>query len=525
MSTWKIVLLVIAGLAIIGVSVGYYMFQYAEVDMYVPMFADNCGECHGDDLRGTDKGVALIDNYLEGGDTVAGLIQSIRFGNPDAGMPAYDGVLTNEQIKGLAIFIGERRLGQSFTNFRFDIDLEIPEGPVESEEHSYIIETFAEGLSHMPFGIEPLPDGSFLLTEKQRGLFIVSPDGVLSDPIEGTPKTSNFNIDIRGIQYGVGWLLGVEAHPDYEENGWVYLHYTDVCDDDCENEGFYPSSMNRLERGRIKEGKWVDAETIWRADEKWYTPAPDTGAGGRIAFDEDGHVFIAVGIKGMLGPQDLDNPFGKIHRINDDGTIPPDNPFVVSEAARSGDGEIPFTRQTTWTYGHRSPQGLEWNYLRGTVWNAEMGPRGGDEINELLPGRNYGWPYHSLGLEYSGETVAKHKLQDVEFDPEDSEMTLVDFTPSPAISSFAFYSGDKFPKWKDNVLLGSLKGNDLFRLVFDGNKLVHMETVLKDLARIRDVEIGYDGLVYLLLEMKSGSRIVRLAPADQKTRQTASIQQ
>jgi glucose/arabinose dehydrogenase len=144
------------------------------------------------------------------------------------------------------------------------------------------------------------------------------------------------------------------------------------------------------------------------------------------------------------------------------------------------------------------------------VWNAEMGPRGGDEINELLSGRNYGWPYFSLGLEYTGGDVERHKSKNIEFEVSTIEQTLVDITPSPAISSFAFYNHDRFTNWKDNLLLGSLKGSSLFRYVFDGKKVVHKETLIKDLARIRDVEIGYDGLVYLLLENKNGSKIVRL---------------
>ncbi len=518
MSWWKIISLLVGGLALAGSMFGYYMWKYAELDMYVPMFIDNCGECHGEDLGGTKQGVALIDTYLEGGDTVAGLIQSINRGNPVAGMPGFESTLSELEIKGLAIYIAERRLGQRFIDFRFDSELVIPNDPIESEEHKFVIETFAENLAPMLFSIEPLPDGSFLLTEKERGLSIISPDGEQSELIDGTLETANFSWDIRGIQNGVGWLLGVAAHPNYEENGWIYLHYTDLCPDDCnqENSGsILPVSMNRLDRGRIRDGKWVDVETLWQADIDSYNPAPDTGAGGRIAFDDTEHVYISVGIKGNYGPQDLASPYGKIHRIRDDGTIPPDNPYVV--AANKTSEEIPFTQKTIWTYGHRSTQGLEWNYLRGRMWNAEMGPRGGDEINELLPGKNYGWPYQSLGLEYDGNKVERHKNKNIEFDTSTVEQTLIDITPSPAISSFAFYDGNKFVHWQDNILLGSLKGSSLFRLVFDGNKLVHKETLIKDLARIRDVEVGYDGLVYLLLENKQGSKIVRLVPSGEST--------
>ena len=209
----------------------------------------------------------------------------------------------------------------------------------------------------------------------------------------------------------------------------------------------------------------------------------------------------------------LDSPSGKIHRINDDGSLPADNPFVLNAATTPV--ALSPAHQSIWTYGHRSPQGLEWNPARHLVWEAEMGPRGGDEINELLPGRNYGWPYHSLGLEYTGAKVARHELHDIEFDVSQVEQTLVDITPSPGTSSFVFYEGTAFPRWQGDLLLGSLKGSSLFRMRFDGNQLVERETLISGLGRIRDIEVGDDGLIYLLLENEAGSRIVRLRPASE----------
>lgn len=512
MAWWKWILTVLAALLIGGIGAGYYQLEFAERDIYVPLYAAHCGDCHGGDLRGTDRGPSLVGGELAGGDTLAALIRDIRHGRPAAGMPAFGAVLTEDQIKGLAIYLGERRLGLRYTEFRYDEDIRILSTRVRSQAHDFYIETFADGLDPMPFDIAPLSDGSFVLTEKERGLSILSPEGVQSDPIEGTPATGS-SFDVRGVQLGLGWLLGVAPHPRYAENGWIYLHYTELCEGPCEESGGWgllPRSMNRLDRGRIVDGRWVDVQNVWRAAPEHYTFAPDTGAGGRIAFDDEGHVFISVGMKGRDEdtPQFLDNPYGKIHRVNDDGTIPADNPLVIGE---QDPGNLPYFVQSIWTYGHRSPQGLEWNAARRTTWEAEMGPRGGDEINELLPGRNYGWPFHSLGLEYTGVTVARHEARGIEFDLERAEKPLVDFTPSPAISSFAFYTGDAFPEWRNNVLLGSLKGSSLFRLVFDGDHLVHKETLIKDLARIRDVEVGPDGLVYLLLESEAGSKVVRLA--------------
>ena len=168
-------------------------------------------------------------------------------------------------------------------------------------------------------------------------------------------------------------------------------------------------SMNALVRARIKDGKWVDEETIWKADIETYTPKPDMNAGGRIAFDDAGHVFLSVGMKGITsfwGIQDLSLPYGKIHRVHDDGRIPADNPFLG----------VPDALETTWTYGHRSPQGLEFNRRRGQLWSTEMGPRGGDELNLLKPGRNYGWPLYSLGLNYDGSPIEYADWLDITFE-------------------------------------------------------------------------------------------------------------
>lgn len=511
MSWWKIVLIVLAVLITGGIGVAWYVINYAEIDIYVPLFADNCGSCHGEDLQGTDRGVALLATSLQHGDDVAAMVRSIRDLHPESGRPAF-AQLSDVEVKGLAIYVGERRLGQRFMDFKYDREVLVPAMVQRSEAHDFVVETFVTDLEPLIFSIAPLPDGSWLVTEKERGISIISADGVQSEPIKGTPETGG-SIDIMGVQYGSGWLLDIAAHPDYADNGWLYLHYTHLCGDDCSS--LAPYSMNRVDRGRIRDGAWVDVETIWQAPREYYQPTPDTGAGGRLAFDDEGHVYFSVGIKGTDGTsdttaQDLLNPYGKIHRVRDDGSIPLDNPFLSGEPAQTSEHD--YVRQSIWTYGHRSPQGLEWHPLRKRVWDSEMGPRGGDELNELIGGHNYGWPFFSLGLEYSGTHVERHKPKALEFDPDDIEQTLVDITPSPAISSFAFYTGDAFPQWRNDVLIGSLKGSSLFRMVFEGNQFQHQETLIKDLARIRDVEIGYDGFVYLLLEAKSGGSIVRLVP-------------
>ena len=301
--------------------------------------------------------------------------------------------------------------------------------------------------------------------------------------------------------------MDVALHPDYENNGWVYLHHGDRCSD-CNVRSRQSGdvvSMNALVRGRIENGLWVDEETIWRADIETYTATPDMAAGGRIAFDHEGYVFISVGMKGpsnYQGIQDLRQPYGKIHRMHDDGRIPSDNPFTNVAGAQ----------KTTWSYGHRSPQGLEFNLETGQLWGTEMGPRGGDELNLLRPGRNFGWPLYSKGVDYDGTPVEYGKELGIEFELEDIEQPVLDWTPSPAISSFIFYLGDAFPDWKQNVIVGTLKATELYRVVLENDKVVHTEILLKDFTRIRDIETGPDGAIYLLLEHASGGQIVRLVP-------------
>jgi glucose/arabinose dehydrogenase len=302
-------------------------------------------------------------------------------------------------------------------------------------------------------------------------------------------------------------MLDVAIHPQYEDNGWIYIHHTDRCSDcnELSRKGKQPVSMNRLIRGRIKDGEWTDEEILWQADIDTYTNTSDLAAGGRIAFDNEGYVYISVGMKDALdfmGIQDLSRPYGKIHRLHDDGRIPKDNPFADDPDALS----------SIWTYGHRSVQGLEFDPQTGELWNTEMGPRGGDELNRLVPGGNYGWPVFTTGVNYDGRPVNVAGKLGIELDEEDAEFPVVDWTPAIAISSFVFYDSPEFPNWNGNIIAGTLRATDLLRMEVVDNKVVHTETLLEDLARFRDIEIGPQGELYVLLEHATGSRIIRLVP-------------
>jgi aldose sugar dehydrogenase len=479
-------------------------------DPFVTLYRESCSSCHGENLEGAAQGPALAGGALRHGDSIEQISKSIASGFPDSGMPAWSKTLDAAKIQRLAIHIAEKRTNLGYTDFRVATPIVIPDGVIKSKEHSFRIETVANGLDRLPYSIAPLPDGRILVTEKTRGLRIVSKDGSVSEVIKGTPRAYDDGFEVPGIRlvYGMGYLMDVAPHPDFEKNGWIYLHYTDRCSDcnEISTKIKRPVSGNVLARGRIKNGEWVDQQVIWRTAIEHYSPMPDMGAGGRLAFDGNGHVFLSVGIKGgseFAGIQDLGMPYGKIHRVNDDGSIPKDNPFVGVA------GALP----SIWTYGHRSPQGLEFDRRTGRLWETEMGQRGGDEVNLLRPGKNYGWPLTSKGLKYDGTPVDYGTTLGITVDPQKLEQPASDLTPSPAIASFIIYDGNAFPRWRRNLIVGTLKATELYRMTIEGDRVVQSETLLKGLGRIRDIAPAPDGSIYVLIEHASGGRILKLAPA------------
>lgn len=476
-------------------------------DPFYPTYQTNCASCHGERLEGLPIGPALVGDTLLHGDTVDELVRSIAQGYPERGMPPFAPTLSEAEIRRLAIFIADTRRNYSMLDYKVSGPLVIPDSLIESEIHTFRLEPVATGLHPLPYSIALLPDGRILLTEKMRGLTIISPDGTQSALIQQTPKAyaGGYNIPGTELKLGLGWMLEVALHPDYAENGWIYLSYGDRCSDcnTMSRETGDDVSMTALVRGRIHDGVWVDEEIIWRADLETYTSMPDMTAAGRIAFDDAGHVFLSIGFKGPTnywGIQDLSLPYGKIHRMYDDGRIPENNPFV----------NTPNAMPSIWTYGHRNPQGLAFHKATGHLWSTEMGPRGGDEVNLLLPGKNYGWPLYSKGLNYDGTPVDYGNILGITVDLATIEQPVVDLTPAPAVSSLIVYDGTRFENWQGNLIVGTLKATTLYRMVLNGDRVIQTEILLKDVARIRDVEVGSDGAIYLLLEHASGGQVVRL---------------
>ena len=350
-----------------------------------------------------------------------------------------------------------------------------------AEQHKIRVSVVARGLSH-PWAIAFLPDGDMLVTERPGRLRIVR-GGVLDPhPISGLPQMRT---------EGNGGLLDVALHPRFADNGLVYLTYTKPAGDG--------RGSPALARGRLEGGALVDVEDLVVTD----AHEGNSGLNGRVAFGHDGKVFMSTG--GNVGnvAQDPASLRGKMLRLNDDGSVPADNPFV----------DQPGYRPEIYALGHRNSLGLIVHPETGMLWNNENGPNGGDEINIILPGRNYGWPVVSFGRNYPGSRVSEHPTR------EGMESPLVVWLPAIAVSGMAVYTGDRFPAWRGNVLVGSLREGGISgtghvqRIVFNDNtEELRRESMLTELRqRIREVREGPDGFVYLLTDEDDGA-LLRIEP-------------
>jgi aldose sugar dehydrogenase len=387
-----------------------------------------------------------------------------------------------------------------------------PDGAVvRSEKQSFKIEVLSRDLE-TPWGLAFLPDGRLLITERPGRLRLFE-NGKLSAAVTGTP--------VPHAQQDGGYL-DVTVHPQYARNGWIYLSYSEV------QPGFTPPvaspppnpapqrgrgrgpqipSSTVVVRGRVNANhQWTDQQIIFRPPVDLYSPS---GAhfGSRFIWDATGHLFFSLGDRGtMQNAQNLGNPFGKIHRVNDDGSAPGDNPFVHTTG----------TLATIWSYGHRNPQGLAWDPVTTTLWESEHGPNGGDEINVIEPGHNYGWGVITMGTQ-PGITEREH---------EGMEQPIVFYTPPLGPSGMAFYTGARYPGWKNSSLFVSgLVGQKLLRLEVSGRHVTLQETVFDRFGRVRDIVQGPDGYFYVAIQSPTGvnglslsastaGMLVRLLPAE-----------
>ena len=360
--------------------------------------------------------------------------------------------------------------------------------PVQrSTFHDYRVVTVADSLEN-PWSMAFLPNGDMLVTERPGRLRIVRKGKLLPAPVEGVPK-------VRGG--GQGGLLEVLPHPSFATNRLLYLSYAKASADTMQ--GTTSVIRAKFENDRLTDVQEIFEAKVWSAGRGHH--------GSRLAFDRNGFLFITLGDRQVPSTgnleahpaQDLSNHFGKIIRLHDDGRVPADNPFV----SRSG------AQPEIWSYGHRNVQGLAVHPTTGEVFATEHGPQGGDELNVIEPGKNYGWPVVGFGVNYrTGSAIhtGTHK--------EGMEQPINVWVPSIATSGLLFYTGDRFPQWKNSLFVGGMNGEVLSRLTLDGKRVLNEEKLVQRMGRIRDVRQGPDGFIYLAIDHRRGGKtpIYRLEP-------------
>jgi glucose/arabinose dehydrogenase len=347
---------------------------------------------------------------------------------------------------------------------------------VATEKLEAQVSVVADGLEH-PWGIAILPDGAMLVTEKTGIMRMIAADGTKSEPISGVPE-----VDARGQ----GGLLDVALHPEFAENRFVYISYSEPAADG--------TNSTAVARGKLSADarQLTDVQVIFSQKPK---VASTAHYGSRLIFDRDGLLYITLGERSSEEfrgqSQDLDSHLGKVIRVTEDGAVPPANPFA------NGTDALP----EIWSYGHRNIQGAALHPETGKLWVVEHGPRGGDEINIPQAGKNYGWPIVSHGVNYDGSPVGSGQKS-----MEGMEPPIYTWTPVIAAGGAMFYSGKMFPEWSGNLFVSGLKVRSLVRLELDGESVTHEERFLTDRGeRIRDVAEGLDGSLYVLTDESNGA--------------------
>lgn len=522
---------------VLGVLIGVAGAASAQRSVGVDqLWTTNCAKCHGKDGEGGGAGTrTLLTDELydpaKGIETDRRFFDTIKNGLPDSGMDAFGATMSDAQVWAMVNYIREL---QRAAYRKEHGSPKAVNGVYTSKHHTFRIETVIDKGLETPWSVEFLPSGNMLISERNGRMRVLEfypgtldpTRAKLSPPIANMPKVRD---------RGQGGLMDIAIHPLYAGangaagNGWVYLSYSDTLDGTARGPG-----MTKIVRGRLdiadvdSEGrtvlKWSDQQTIFEAKPDHYLTS-DIHFGCKMAFqgpiiDEMHYLYFSIGERGHAPmAQDVKRPNGKVHRVWEDGQIPKDNPFAGQEDAY----------RSIWSFGHRNPQGLVFD-LAGNLWDTEHGPRGGDEVNLIQKGRNYGWPTVTFGIEYSGAPL-KTPWPDVVANSgaghtgSVADIAMPTFRWMPSIGACGLTvvkpgsMGEAFPKWKGDLLAGGLSGANVDRLRLsaspDGTTtVVEREEILHGMGRVRDVVCGPDGSIFVVLN--GPDKVVRLVPADSK---------
>lgn len=343
---------------------------------------------------------------------------------------------------------------------------------LKEEVKNYTLELVVSNIQ-TPWGMAWLPDGSMLITEKSGILYLVK-NGTKTE-VKNTPKVYN---------RGQGGLLDIVLHPNYTKNGWIYITYAST-------EGEGEGGNTKLIRAKLQDESLVQIESLYKA-----SPNSTRGQhfGSRIVFDNQGYLYFSIGERGdnKDNPQDIKRDCGKIYRLNDDGSIPKDNPFVGQAGAK----------EAIYTFGNRNPQGIAKHPVTGEIWEHEHGPKGGDEINIIKKGANYGWSIVTYGINYDGTILSP------DTEKPGIEKPIYYWLPSIAPTGMTFVTSDRYPNWKGHLLVGSLSFQYLELLKLNGNQVIERQKIATNIGRVRNVAQGPDGFIYMAVEGKGIYKII-----------------
>jgi glucose/arabinose dehydrogenase len=428
---------------------------------------------------------SLVDGVWQFGEGRGYVHRNIKFGITHMGMPAYGDSLADAQIGKIVDFLLAAESAAA------PKPLPIPK-ELQTLDYGLNVEIIAEGLE-VPWSIDFLDKEHALVTERPGRIRQLLKGRLLPEPVRGTPDVLN---------EGQGGLLDVAVDPQYAENGWIYLAYSHALETQAGKSR--PPAMTRIVRGRLKDNTWTDRQVIYEAPHETYRTTRHH-YGCRIVFDRKGHLFFGIGDRGAMDQaQQLNRPNGKIHRIFRDGRIPPDNPYVNSSDA------LP----SIFAYGIRNPQGLAVHPVTDELWETEHGPLGGDEINCIRSGRNYGWPVICYCRNYDGSIITEL------VEKPGMEQPIYYWRPSIAVCGSDFVRGNLLPKWRNHLLVTALKYEEVRLLDIKDNRVMHDEVILKNAGRVRDVACGPDGAIFVVLN--SPGAILRLTPKETPGVPTAS---
>ena len=439
------------------------------------LYQTYCAACHGVNMEGAQHAPLRKMEWMHGRDRLR-MFRTLMYGIPNTDMIPWSQVFSEEQ-------------GYALTDYIIESQDTPPEQirslPTQVQTQDYLVDVESlviEGFNSSPWGIEFIDESRALLTERRGGLRWMVDGKLDPETITGIPLTT---------QYGDSGMCDIALHPDYANNGWVYISYVHPMGDGTTKD---TPAMTRVVRGRVKDHLWVDQEDIFRLPDSLHF-ALGTRWGSRMLFDKDGYLYLSIGDIGRNDEvQQINKPAGKLYRIFPDGSIPPDNPYAGH----------PDAIEQIFTIGNRNIQGLAQHPVTGALWGTEHGPMGGDELNILENGKNYGWPVISYGINYDGTNVATgtHK--------EGMEQPVRFWKPSPALCALEFYTGDLFPKWKNSAFIGALAFEEVKRLNLGKSRVISEEVFFKNFGRVRDIKTGPEGALYLVLN--NPHAVVRLTP-------------